>query len=140
MFGLYANNINNCFRLDSEILSQNELDLYDVLNGVDLLMTDYSGVYFDFLLLNRPIIFLPVDLDEYVKTRGFLVDPYEEWTPGPKVVSQDHMELELLKSLDDSDYFNKDRIRLRNIIHSYKDSSSTKRVWKVIDELMNDDI
>nr|WP_129408529.1 CDP-glycerol glycerophosphotransferase family protein [Marinitoga lauensis] len=55
--------------LKDKDLERNNMDLYELINGVDLLITDYSSIYFDYLLLNRPIIFTPVDLEEYRKTR-----------------------------------------------------------------------
>ncbi|GAF81339.1 unnamed protein product, partial [marine sediment metagenome] len=42
-------------------------DIYPILSQTDVLITDYSGVYFDYLLLNRPIIFAPFDINQYVK-------------------------------------------------------------------------
>lgn len=45
-------------------------DITELLNGFDLLMTDYSSVYFDYLLLNKPLLFLPYDLEEYIEERG----------------------------------------------------------------------
>lgn len=140
MLDKFLNNLNEkyCLHLSDVILSKNNLDLYDVVNGFDLLMTDYSGIYFDFLLLNKPIIFLPVDLEEYIKTRGFLFEPYDEWTPGVKVICQDKLEIEVLNNLNDNSFFEKDRIRLNNIIHKYHDSDSAKRIWKLIDSKMEE--
>ena len=40
----------------------------------DIVITDYSGSYFDFLLLNRPTIFLPYDRVEYNNLYGFAVN------------------------------------------------------------------
>ena len=47
------------------------MEFYETLNAADLLITDYSSVYFDYLLLDRPLIFVPVDLEEYIETRGY---------------------------------------------------------------------
>lgn len=55
----------------------------EVLAMFDLLITDYSSIYIDYLLLERPILFLPYDREAYLKTRGFNFD-YDEVTPGPK--------------------------------------------------------
>ena len=55
----------------------------DYINCFDALITDYSSIYLDYMLLERPIIFLPYDLQDYESTVGFTMD-YEENTPGPK--------------------------------------------------------
>lgn len=51
----------------------------------DLLITDYSSVFFDYANLQRPIIFFVYDIDEYRdKLRGFYLD-FENMAPGPLV-------------------------------------------------------
>jgi len=61
-----------------------EMDIYLILKYTDILITDYSSVYFDFLLRNKPIIFYPYDLEYYKnKDRGLIFD-YDKFTPGPK--------------------------------------------------------
>lgn len=61
-------------------------EIMDYLNLFDVLITDYSSIYFDYMLLERPMIFLPYDLEEYEKTVGFTMD-YNEYTPGAKPLS-----------------------------------------------------
>ena len=41
-------------------------NLYYLLAQIDVLMTDYSSVYFDFLSLKKPILLAPFDYDEYI--------------------------------------------------------------------------
>lgn len=62
-------------------------------------MTDFSSIYFDYLHLNKPIIFITNYLKQYEKVRGLLMGPYEEITPGICVNSQK----ELLGNLDELD-------------------------------------
>lgn len=52
-----------------------ELDLNAYLGFCDVLITDYSSVTFDFLLLGRPILFYLPDLERYLSMRGFYFDP-----------------------------------------------------------------
>jgi CDP-glycerol glycerophosphotransferase (TagB/SpsB family) len=62
-----------------------ELDDADAyLPLCDVLVTDYSSLAFDFMLLDRPIVYFVPDLDDYVAYRGFYFDPLE-MMPGPIV-------------------------------------------------------
>lgn len=73
-----------------QILEAKE-DVYDWLNKTDLLITDYSSVFFDYLLTKRPIVFFPYDLEHYEnEDRGFAM-PYYENTPGDKVFSAEQL-------------------------------------------------
>jgi CDP-glycerol glycerophosphotransferase len=51
------------------------IDTYELLASTDALITDYSSVFFEYSLLDKPIYFLTPDLKEYVeKTRGIYFD------------------------------------------------------------------
>jgi len=54
-----------------------DFDLYPILDYFDVLITDYSSIFFDFMILNRPIIFYQFDLQEYMKQRGLYFNPSE---------------------------------------------------------------
>lgn len=58
-------------------------DVMEVLGCFDLLITDYSSIYLDYLLTGRPMLFLPYDRREYLADRGLNFD-YDQVTPGPK--------------------------------------------------------
>lgn len=116
----------------SDKLDDDFMDLYEVLGGTDLLLTDYSSVYFDYLLLDKPIIFLQNDLESYSQERGFLLEPISDWTPGPKVMDQDGLELEILYYLETAEKYRNDRERVRKQVHTYQDNRSSERVWDFI--------
>ena len=60
-------------------------DVYDILAETDLLITDYSSVYFDYMLTGKALLFFPYDYEEYLNDdRGFNL-PFETYTPGEKV-------------------------------------------------------
>lgn len=65
--------------LNTEIVD----DVTEYLSAFDVLITDYSSVYIDYLLLDRPIIFLPYDKEKYLEKRGMNFD-YDTVTPGDK--------------------------------------------------------
>lgn len=50
-------------------------NLYTLIKDIDILLTDYSSVYFDFLYLRKPIILFPFDEQDYiVNSRLFYFD------------------------------------------------------------------
>jgi CDP-glycerol glycerophosphotransferase (TagB/SpsB family) len=67
------------------------------LNLCSILITDYSSVAFDFLLLDRPLIYYVPDLDDYRETRGFYYS-IEEAMPGPLIREP----AELLRSVQET--------------------------------------
>lgn len=112
--GAILKNEPNFINLDSSI------DIYPFLPITDILITDYSSIAFDFLYLNRPIIYFPYDLEYYTnQDRGLLFD-YEDFTPGPKVYNLDKLKNILKEFSDDSfsDKYFDSRKHLLEMIHN----------------------
>lgn len=60
-------------------------DIYPILPQSTALISDYSSIYLDYLLLDRPICFFIFDIDKYLaESRGFYYK-YEDFSPGHKV-------------------------------------------------------
>ena len=60
-----------------------DVDTNELLSVVDVLVTDFSSICFDFLPTGRPVIFHVPDLEEYEADRGLQISP-EDW---PGIVS-----------------------------------------------------
>jgi CDP-glycerol glycerophosphotransferase len=105
-------------------------DVQELLLHTDCLVTDYSGIYIDFLLSKKPILFIPYDQEEYESKEGFLYN-YNEVTPGKKVFSQE----EFLKSIDSIFKKNKENSnelnRVKKLFHKY-DTGMSERILKLI--------
>jgi len=120
-----------------DMLAAAQVDFYEMLNAVDLLITDYSSIYFDYLLLDRPIIFTPTDLDQYAETRGFLMEPYDFWAPGAKCLRQAEMQHAIEHNLAHSDAYSGERDRVTSIVHHFRDGNSSGRVATMIRESLS---
>lgn len=59
-------------------------DIYTCLGTYAMVISDYSSIAFDFVLLDRPCIFHVPDLERFVQTDVPMNYPFEEFTPGPK--------------------------------------------------------
>lgn len=80
------------------------VDVYRILKYTDILITDYSSIYSDYLFIDKPIIFYPYDLEYYQKEdKGFLFDYYEV-TPGDKVFNVDDLKKSILKNINKDIY------------------------------------
>lgn len=121
----------NIFFLDHDAI-------YEVINRYDMLITDYSSIYFDYLLLDRPIIFAPFDKEIYMeKDREFYFE-YDEVTPGPKAMNWDEVMKFLKKCNKDTALYAKERKELKDRFHSYQDNKSTQRTYEAILDIVNE--
>lgn len=89
----------NILLLTDDELNKQGLDFYDILKGSELLITDYSSVYIDYLVTTKPIIFFVPDLEDYLEKNTVCLEPFEEWTPGPKVKTVEEMSSNSFKAL-----------------------------------------
>jgi CDP-glycerol glycerophosphotransferase (TagB/SpsB family) len=129
-------NSDRFFLIELKTLTEENIDLYEILGSANLLITDYSSVYFDFLILQRQIIFINNDIDIYKKKRGILLEPYDFWTPGPKVKNQVELQKEITKCFNSDKYYVKEREVINSIINKYKDNRSCERIHNVIKKLI----
>jgi len=107
------------------------VDILDLLIISDLLITDYSSVFYDYLLTMRPIIFFAEDLDRYTEVRDFYYD-YESFVPGPLVRTGDEL-IDLLKNFDQWDSkFKVKRKIMRDQFNKYHDGRSTERIVELL--------
>lgn len=76
-------------------------DINDLYIAADLLITDYSSVFFDYAILNRPILFYMYDMEEYRdEMRGFYLNIDE--LPG-SVVRTERELVDSIKAVDTGD-------------------------------------
>lgn len=85
----------NIFCIDNRIK-----DVYPLLYYSDVLITDYSSIYFDYLLLEKPVILFPFDIDDYVSKSRELAFDYDEIMIGDRVNSF----AELLLAIENKSY------------------------------------
>ncbi len=74
--------------LKNEDFEQKGIQLYSLLGQTDVLLTDYSSVFIDYLLTEKPIGFVLDDMKQFEDNRGFVFKNPKNFMPGKIITSQ----------------------------------------------------
>lgn len=125
-------NCDNLMYLNEDKLKDNNLNNYQFLGKMDALITDYSSVYFDYLLLDKPIGFIVDDIESYKSSRGFIVDDPEKIMPGYKIKNLNDLCRFINDVMNGSDDFKAEREKLNNLLNDYKGAESSSRLLEIL--------
>ncbi|MFV9644277.1 MAG: CDP-glycerol glycerophosphotransferase family protein [Desulfobacterales bacterium] len=107
-----------------------ECDIYPALSLIDCLVTDYSSIYFDYLLLDRPIIFFPYDFDHYIADERKLLFDYIDMAPGQ--LCKTRIDLQSALSAPDTEYWATRRNEVRNKVFNHLDDKAGQRLYNFL--------
>ena len=104
--------------MNNDDLNTEGVDLYSLLHYSDALISDYSSVSVDYMLLNIPIAYCLTDYEDYQDKRGFVFKNPLEYMPGNHIYSfEDLMEF-LVSVAKGNDLYATDRERLMPVMHN----------------------
>ena len=126
--------LSNILFIDDRWLSQHQLSLYMLVAIADCLISDISSVMVDYCLLDRPILCMMTDIENYIKLRGVTLSPIREWLPATIVEQVDRFLPELDKILHGHDESKDKRHQLTEKFFSSPTSGATKRLLDVVFE------
>lgn len=112
---------------DEDILGRG-LQLYEVVGKTDALLTDYSSVAYDYMLLDKPIGFILDDVENYRKSRAFLVDDVESYMPGDHIYDADGLRSFVDDVATDIDRHREERERLKPKVLGPADNHACERI------------
>lgn len=121
-------NLSHLQFIDEKFLVENKIKNYALLGKADAMITDYSSVYCDYLLLNRPMGLCWDDFDDYKEHVGFSIDPDIIMVGGEKIYNADDMCGFIQRLSEGTDLLKEERTALLNQLHDHKDDKSTERV------------
>ncbi len=110
-----------------------ESNLNMILKRTDLLITDYSSIFYDYLILKRPIIFYAPDVQHYEEYERGFYENYASFVPG--VIIQSPLELaeKTAECARGADIMNHEKVNLFfDTAFKYKDSDSANRILEVL--------
>jgi CDP-glycerol glycerophosphotransferase (TagB/SpsB family) len=110
-----------------------ESDVYPIFEKIDLLITDYSSIFFDFILTDKPVLFYAYDKENYIQNDRSMYDNYEEVTPGNKVYNFEDLYTMLNDFLSgERGFVTSDYNKIKLMYNQYNDDKSCERVFNSI--------
>lgn len=121
-----------CYELTDLMLMDNDIRYDEILNAFDMMISDYSSIAYDFLLLNRPIVYLLPDYEEYKNAKGFVFSNIDAYMPGEKAYGFKELLCAVNNAFNNPDRYEEAR---KNVIlnrFDYTDGQSARRCYEQI--------
>ena len=115
---------------DSEFKNKG-YNLYRFLGTSDAIISDYSSIFLNYLMLNRPIGFTEDDFEDYQNHRGFYLSDTEHFRPGQKLKTIDDL-FSFIENVStgNDEYFEK-RKQVNSEVNVYCDFQNRKRALEI---------
>lgn len=127
--------MSNIVIADNTYLHEKNWQLYEFLTETDALITDYSSVYYDYLLLGRPIALMIEDIEDFrTKWELYFSDNYKENMKCPYLDTVEDFEKFITDTANDNDAYYDERIQARDRFHDFHDGKTCERLYKFMKE------
>ncbi|MBR5497508.1 MAG: CDP-glycerol glycerophosphotransferase family protein [Clostridia bacterium] len=129
--------LSNFFIINDAALKEKGVQLYELLGRCDAMITDYSSVYYDYLLTDKPMGLTIGDIDEYIAKRGFVYKNPLEILKGEYIYDTDGLITFLSNVKNGNDVAKEERTAVKNMIHTNTDGNSAQLVGDYIISRLN---
>lgn len=120
-----------------DFFEENQISSYGFLAGCDAMITDYSSVYFDYTLADKPIGVVWEDIEEYRQNPGFVIDVNYYMQGAEKIYELEQFEAFIKNVADGNDSLREQRRMIRDLVNYSTDGKNTQRVVDFIIEKAN---
>ncbi len=120
--------LSNIIFIDNRFLEEHAITNYDLLGASDALLSDYSSVYYDYLLCDKPIGLCWEDFEEYSQNEGFYDDPMVITRGGEKLWHAEDLCRFIADVRSGKDTLQDVRREQAKQVHSHLDSHAAKRI------------
>ncbi len=126
------NHYSNIVVYDNKYLDEIGINIYELMALSDALISDFSSVYFDYLLIDRPVGFAIGELDDYKDNRGFTVEDPLSLMPGPTITNLTELE-QFLKAINQSnDIYAEQRRSVRELTNEFCGNDACRRITEFV--------
>ena len=129
--GLTSNVLSNLEIYSGEAFEHSYGDIFELMSQSDALISDYSGVFLDYLVLDRPICCVLDDYEDYKNTRGFVFDDPLKYMPGKKAYRKEDIYSFIDDVSNEFDEFQEERRKVNPLVNKYTDGQNCKRLLEL---------
>ncbi len=119
--------LSNILLIDDGFFAEHDITSYEMLAGSDALITDYSSVYFDYTLRDKPIAVVWEDIEEYRKFPGFAIDLNDYLRGAEKTNTIEKLCAFIISTANNEDHLQLERREIRDRVNISTDGQNSKR-------------
>ena len=123
-----ADSMTNIRIIKDEELQQNDIQLYELIGKTDALLTDFSSVAYDYMLLDKPIGYMISEMNHY--SRGFIFDNIQDEMAGEKLETLEDLEIFIVSVKNGEDCFKEERKILADKFFVYQKDGNCERLLR----------
>ena len=131
LYGLDSFKLSNLYIFSAKAFEKECGDVFELLSQSDALISDYSGIALDYLVLDRPICYVVDDYDDYEKTRGFVFNDVFEYMPGTKAYIRDDIYNFIEQVSNNIDLYKNERMLVNSKVNKYTDGKNCERILRI---------
>lgn len=113
-YGIPFDSFTNIKEITNQVFENADVPMYKFIALTDALISDYSSVAVDYLIVDRPIAFTLDDYEEYKNTRGFVFDDPRVYMPGHHLYSFEDLTNFLKDISTGKDEYREERQRMKS--------------------------
>lgn len=131
-FNIDTDKLKNIIFIDDSTFVEKNIQMYEFLPQTNALISDYSSVSIDYLLIDNPIGFTLDDYESYKTTRGFVFEEPRDYMPGTHIYNFDELSAFIADIADGKDVYASERAEVRKCTNKY-DKDFCKRILEKFD-------
>ncbi|MBR7070551.1 MAG: CDP-glycerol glycerophosphotransferase family protein [Clostridia bacterium] len=126
--------LSNIVFIGDDFFVKNKISSYHFVGSCDAMITDYSSIYYDYLLCNKPVAAVWEDIEDFRRELGFAVDIDEVMKGAFKIYTLDDFKKFVQEIATGKDSLKTEREAVKKIVLHADDDQSTRRVTDFIIE------
>ena len=127
-------NLSHIRFINDSFFAEHNISSYEFVGSCDALITDYSSIYYDYLLCDKPIAAIWEDIEEYRANPGFAVDVDYYVKGAEKVYTLDDFESFIDRLANGVDLLREERAEINALVNQSTDGKNAARVADFIIE------